>query len=483
MHITEYYNMGCTQAAVDFVDVDTSTDNAVFIDPRAIRLQHGLLEDECVGYLVSFFSEVLDALHRNRPDHVRQLMRRLGEPNETHLGYSRGQSGGRGLTGKRATEFADAISRSKAAATGLLQDLEDTALFVPKVREDLLSDMATQIIRGPLIRYTQRMCEYHGIPTEQQYSGHLWNPDSLEWDEMYVELPRTPEGTLIFVPKSIVRHSLIVDSGRYFRGYLVPFLREEEVGQGSELVNLLRGRRGGVTVKDLEKKYGTDKPSIVYQTLRLDKRPLERYREAAPRIKSSAIPNEDLAGRIGSRHVDFMDAYEKMMAIQPGMAGAHYYHRAVGELLTALFYPSLSNYKLEKEIHEGRKRIDIVYDNIAQTGFFDWVRMHYRCPTVPVECKNYQRDLNNPELDQMIGRFSNDRGRLGIIVCRSFANKELFIQRCRDASKDGHGFIIPLDDADLKVLAELATELQFEDRIEARFDFPLLRERFDRLIS
>ena len=107
-------------------------------------------------------------------------MRRLGEPNETHLGYSRGRSDGRGLTGKRAIEFADKISQSKAAATGLLQDLEDTALFVPKIREDLLSDMTTQIIRGPLIRYTQRMCEFHEIPMEQQYSGHLWNPDSLD---------------------------------------------------------------------------------------------------------------------------------------------------------------------------------------------------------------------------------------------------------------------------------------------------------------
>jgi len=171
------------------------------------------------------------------------------------------------------------------------------------------------------------------------------------------------------------------------------------------------------------------------------------------------------------------------MAVQPGKAGAYYYHRAVGELLTALLYPSLSNCKMEKEIHEGRKRIDIVYDNIADGGFFDWVGKRYNCPTVPVECKNYQRDLNNPELDQMIGRFSNNRGRLGIIVCRSFANKNLFIERCRDTAKEGNGFIIPLDDADLKILAENAAELQFEDRHERRFDFPLLRERFDRLIS
>jgi hypothetical protein len=290
MHVIERYNMSCTQGAIDFVDADTATDNAVFIDPRAIRLQHGWLEDECVAYLVSFFSEFLDAIHRNRSDYVRELMRRLGEPNETHLGFSRGRSRGRALAGERAIEFADKISQSKAAATGLLQDLEDTALFVPKVGKDLLSDMTTQIIRGPLIRYTQRMCEYHEIPMEQQYSGHVWNPDSLEWDEAYVDLPRTPEGTLIFVPKSIVRHSLIVDSGRYFRGYLVPYLREEEIERGSDLVKLLRGgRRGGVTVKDLEKKYGSDKPSIVDQTLRLDKQPLERYHEDAGKLKVSRL--------------------------------------------------------------------------------------------------------------------------------------------------------------------------------------------------
>src|SRR6266487_5557811 len=131
MHVTDLYGLDRTQGTVDFVDVDTSTDNAIFIDPRAIRLQDGYLENQCVALLVSFFTEVLDAIREGRPGRVRELMRALGEPNETHLGYSRGRSRGRGLTGKRNEEIADAISSSKAAATGLLEDLEDTALLVP----------------------------------------------------------------------------------------------------------------------------------------------------------------------------------------------------------------------------------------------------------------------------------------------------------------------------------------------------------------
>jgi hypothetical protein len=154
MRVTEQYNLDNSQAAVDFVNVDTATDNRVFIDPRAIRLQHGILEQECAGFLVSFFSEVLDAIHEGRTNRVRELMGFLGEPNETHLGYSRGRSRGRGLTGIRSDQIADAISGSRAAATGLLEDLEDTSLLVPGIGKDLISDMTTQIIRSQLIAYT-----------------------------------------------------------------------------------------------------------------------------------------------------------------------------------------------------------------------------------------------------------------------------------------------------------------------------------------
>ena len=43
---------------------------------------------------------------------------------------------------------------------------------------------------------------------------------------------------------------------------------------------------------------------------------------------------------------------------------------AVEELLTALFYPALTDPRIEHPIHEGRKRIDITYTNNARQGFF-----------------------------------------------------------------------------------------------------------------
>jgi hypothetical protein len=483
MRVTELYGLDNSQAAVDFVNVDTATDNPVFIDPRAIRLQNGTLEMECVGFLVSFFSEVLDAIHEGRGDRVRELMRFLGEPNETHLGYSRGKSRGRGLTGASSDQVADAISGSRAAATGLLEDLEDTALLVPGVGKDLISDMTTQIVRSPLTSYTQRCCDWYEIPVEEQYSGPYWNQDTLTWEEGQVLLPRSPEGKLLLVPKSIVRHEPIFDSPDYFRDYLAPLLEGVELQANTQLVRLLKDGRQKVYRKDLEDKYGNDKPSIVEQTLRFEKQPLALYRAKAGEMTAPPLDNEDLAQTTGAEQIDFIAAYEEVMAVNPGKAGATSYHRAAEKLLTAIFYPALGNMRIEANIHDGRKRIDILYDNLSNAGFFYWLNQGYRCPIVPVECKNYTRDLANPELDQMIGRFSDQRGRFGIIVCRSFEDKDQFLARCRDTTNDRNGYIVALDDDDLRQLAEQASKLQYEPSRQRRFAFPLLRQRFDMLIN
>ncbi len=152
------------------------------------------------------------------------------------------------------------------------------------------------------------------------------------------------------------------------------------------------------------------------------------------------------------------------------------YHLGIERLLTALFYPALCFPKREQHIHEGRKRIDIVFVNTDSRGFFFWASSHYPASHVFVECKNYTGDPANPELDQLSGRFSPSRGQLGLLVCRRLANKELFIRRCRDTALDQRGYVLPLDDSDLADLVAAR-----KDGDEARL-FVLLKERFDHLV-
>ena len=68
---------------------------------------------------------------------------------------------------------------------------------------------------------------------------------------------------------------------------------------------------------------------------------------------------------------------------------------------------------------------------------------------IMIECKNYSQDIKNPELDQISGRFSTQRGWFGMILSRSFDNKELFIKRCKDTASDGRGIVICIDDDDI----------------------------------
>lgn len=126
-------------------------------------------------------------------------------------------------------------------------------------------------------------------------------------------------------------------------------------------------------------------------------------------------------------------------------------------VLEFIFYPSLINPVKEREIHSGRKRIDILFDNGAPgEGFFHRLQhaMRIPCPYIPIECKNYATDISNPELDQMIGRLSPNRGSFGIIVSRELEDAKKFLDRCRDAYKDQHGLIIPLTDRDLITILE-----------------------------
>ncbi|ENC8942667.1 hypothetical protein ABK621_004604, partial [Escherichia coli] len=119
-----------------------------------------------------------------------------------------------------------------------------------------------------------------------------------------------------------------------------------------------------------------------------------------------------------------------------------------------IFYPSLCYPQKQEEQHNGRKRVDLTYLNEAKYGFFKWLSMHYFCPKIYIECKNYSSDVANPELDQLSGRFSLNRGNIGILVCRKIENKSLFRQRCKDTANDGRGFILALDDEDVEELCK-----------------------------
>lgn len=479
MRVSKYFKLGRTQPTLSFVDVDIEADVRLFVSPRAIRLLTTEWGDECVSLVQSFFSKVLSLIRAGQHVEAVSLLEMLREPNETHLGLSKGPSRGRVLGSGSAENVWDALSKSKAARSGLLTDLEDTVLMIEGISVDIVSDVVTNIIRGPLIAYTQEACKQYGIPlTPNVVSGPLWNPITGKWASDFVELPMAKGDKLLLVPKIIVRQDMDYDVDKYYRHYILEHLRQVELKANSNLVYVLKSKKNKgkrkVYQKDLKKKYGVGKPTVIEQTLE-NPHLLQDYKNDNL-FPSNPLTHRQISEAEESPLPNWSLLLRDVTSVLPGKEGAYKYESAVEALLSAMMYPVLAHPRVQTELHDGRKRIDITYTNMASQGFFKWLSAHYPAAHVFFECKNYGKDLANPELDQIAGRFSPSRGQFGIIVCREFHDKAKFSQRCKDTAQDGRGYILALDDADLaELVADIQGNLDF-------FELTMLKDRFDELI-
>lgn len=160
------------------------------------------------------------------------------------------------------------------------------------------------------------------------------------------------------------------------------------------------------------------------------------------------------------RNSDPVEAHVLIHQLEAVPTGAEYaavYQELIYKCLKQIFSGNLKGGKLEVPQNDGRKRIDIVFDNQDNTGFFSYIRERYAifCPKIFIECKNYSTDPTNPEVDQLLGRFGPYAGKFGILACRKVADHEKLLQRCKDAMHQAKGHMIYLEDKDIKRLLEL----------------------------
>ncbi|WP_143770631.1 hypothetical protein [Pseudonocardia dioxanivorans] len=396
------------------------------------------------------------------------ILKNLSEPNETHLGLSKGRSQGNAVGDKLAEKFWEELSGSRAAQSGLITDLEDTALLIENVREDRISDVTTCLIRTQLIEYTQAACEYYGIPTRAgSYAGSEWEPLRGQWIDRSHDLPIAAGIPLLLVPKEIVRRKLHLDPGEYYRHHVLNFLWREELARVSSLAITARGRRRPAISKGaVEDKYrgmfdsGRTNPGVEKRinTWYSERNPeaLSDFKEQKSANPARPMTNEEISETSGASIDELQEHLDLVLSTPTGKPAADLYHRRVEALLSALFYPDMIHPRREVKINDGRKRIDITYTNAARSGFFHWLAMNYPAANIVVECKNYSKPIGNPEYDQLLGRFSPSRGKVGLLLFRGYVDKANVRASCRDAANNSQGWILALDDADLKALVEEA---------------------------
>jgi hypothetical protein len=446
MRFSEYFGINLVQPQLDFVDVDLDLDIPLFIDPFSLGSRTDELSVQCTRDVNTFFQSVLDAIRRDDRQLAMRLLSNLREPNETRLGLSRGRPRGSGIGEKLASRLYEALRASRAVATGLIQDLSDTELLVDGVGPDKVSDLTTNIIRRHLISYTQEQCDSLRVPIEGTVaSGPQWIHEENRWIEQYERLPVAGGRKILLVPKYLVRWDPSLDPREYYEHFVLNFLRKEDLerpimhfGTTSE-----DGERV-LTKKTLKEHYSGAKDYLLEFSL-AHPEVLEEYRRekrgAAPLTNKDFLENfnpQAFAGALSTA----------LRQIPQGTAAADQYHKFMVGLLTFLFYPNMIYPHAEFAIHDRRKRVDIRYTNAARSGLFERFSRVTRRPSsaILVECKNYTREVGNPEIDQLSGRFGDVRGWLGLLVCRQIQDRPTLIARCRDTARDQRGFMLPLDD-------------------------------------
>lgn len=464
MKISKKFKLKKMQAELDFVDIDTKRDVKLYIDSQLIGASNHAFADRCHNTISDFFSFFLELVQQGEQDKARELFSYLSEPNETCLGSSKDKPRGRGIGREQAGEIFESIMASKAIVTGVLQDLEDFRIFVPNVGPDKVSDMTTNIIRKNLIEYTKDQCELHGIPMQDGVATNpWWNPETRQWARTHETMLVVDEQPILLVPKSLVSRGVAYDFGRYHRHFVLNFVKQVEIATNGPHVRHRKAKKGQdvgdayVTKKDLANFVAPpDKDYVAEFTAKHPK----VFKDFKDFTKKNAKPlgNSELNS---TADIGDLCAYltETLTNMPVGAEDAGNYHSLIVGILELIFHPTLSCPKKEVGINDGRKRIDLTFDNAAKHGqLFDLHQIKkVACPFIMIECKNYGREIGNPELDQLAGRFSVNRGNFGMLLCRSVENRKRLIQRCRDLWKDKRELIIPILDEDLvKILGAKA---------------------------
>ena len=469
MKISSLLKINASPYELDFIDVDLERDLPFYIDPFLIANINSPWAIETDRVIKNFFHAFKTAMVKQDYTKADQLFQFMDEPKDNCLGVSStGTVNGKGVGPENVKNILSEIISSNSFERGLVNNIEDLIFFVDNLGRDKMSDMVTNIIRKRLVKYTQAQCAFWNVTLIRGATLPYWDEIIEDWNSSEEELLVIEGRGLLLIPKSIVSPINIFSPENYEFFSVVPQEQQFHLDRNSALVKYRTYKNGStkayVTKRDVvddienqvsQQKFSTKKDFIRDYT---EKYPdlftqfVSRSQELMKSLSTSEILRKTCSDDF--YEIDaIIDAFSnKLKTIERGKNAATEYHRFVKSLLGLIFYPYLINPVIEREIHGGRKRIDIVMDNNDITGgFFFKLNEIFNifCPYIFIECKNYGKDVGNPEIDQLSGRFAPNRGKFGMLFCRELENEQLFLQRCKDTYADGRGLIIHITDKDI----------------------------------
>lgn len=449
--ISEYYKLK-NDIEFEFVDIYAYQDIPLFLDPFGISAMGTRWAKDCETQIATYFQYLVDSLKTGDKKTTSRLLNALHEVNEIALGFSSGVPCGRGIGKEQAKEIQSAFESSEAAKSGDIKDIADCALMIPGISRDKISDITANILKRKLVEFTQIQCEKHNIPTKRVAINNAFDYETFQFTSYFAQLPVVGDQAKILLPISSVRQDPELSKSKFYRNFVLEFLRAEHQHAGDALSTVLKNGKVIVRISDLKEKYPLS-VEFLYKFSKDNPKILDKYKTE---LRRTAISKGKAQLETKRKILNSIERKEIMNSIPVGAKDANRFHKIAYDNLIHIFGERTSSPIMEQEINEGRKRIDIVFNNSDKKGFFHSLNSVHKvqCPKIIVECKNYGKEIGNPEVDQINGRLNSKRGRFGIIICRDIEDKPRLIARCKDLMNDNGNYIIALDDHDILTLLE-----------------------------
>lgn len=246
----------------DFYNIDLANDNTVFLNPYEIELLDAPIAKKATAVAIDFFENVRSLLNNNYYLAAKKIFcNHLSEPSETCFGYSHSGVDGKGI--KDMAEYVLENLYTKEALRNAITRIEDVKLFLPKISNDKVSDLYTNVIRQVLIDYTKEQCNIYGQKMQKMETLEFWDINRHQWMKLDNEeqfIWDVDQKRKLLVPKNFVRNDNYNINKFISMEILQHYIDNELAKSNSPLVYTLKNGTRKITKramrKELEKTEG-----------------------------------------------------------------------------------------------------------------------------------------------------------------------------------------------------------------------------------
>lgn len=225
----EFFNIPKDSVEVDFLDICLEKDTPLFIDSYYLTWSSNIYCQKSLSTQKIFMEELMLSLKNSDDPKAIELCSHFPEPKCTGIGVSTASFNGRGSKKIKVEKILNALKKSKAAQTGLLEDLEELILVTEGIGADTISDITTNICMKYFAQYTLEKCKKLNIPTEitHKYFFYFCEQDKV-WKKTKFELPHVPLGKeqvlspIVLLPTEILDSIISYDTQFFFTNIATP---------------------------------------------------------------------------------------------------------------------------------------------------------------------------------------------------------------------------------------------------------------------